>query len=579
MLKEKIHSVIAPIATNIGYNPDLLMPQIAQRAARWDVAIPCFLIAKEQRCSPQDVATTLIEHITAQREHNPEIDNLIAKDGLQAIQWYLNIRISPQRLRTHVIEEITTQQEERWRSSTHQGTILVESPSPNTNKPLHLGHVRNMLLGNAVSNILSSVWYNVVRTEVVNDRGIHICKSMLAYQKFGEGAQPDKKSDHYVGDFYVAYAKYLQEHPEAEKEVSDMLQLREQGDPEVRALRQQMNDRALSWFAETYQRFNVTIEKRYFESDHYETGKEIVLAKHQEWLFTKDQKWNIVANLESVGLPNKVLLRADGTSIYITQDIALAEIRNNDFDLHSMIYVVWNEQQDHFTWLFAILQQLGYTRADRCHHLSYGMISLPDGKMKSREGNVVDADNLADEMHQQARQLLQERYPDLDATELQERAEAIAMSAIIFFMLKYEAAKDFVFDPQNSLSFEGETGPYIQYTAARCASLLRKKNTTTSPSNIHQRASDAAHQDKERALLVTLSRFPDIIHDAANSYDPSHVARYLLELTHTFNSYYHDVRILSGDESEAIRLIIVQAVRQTIHNASSLLDIRLLAEM
>lgn len=297
---------------------------------------------------------------------------------------------------------------------------------------------------------------------------------MLAYQLFGDGAQPDKKSDHFVGDRYVRYSQELEKDPTLEEKIQVMLQQREAGDAEVRALWQTMRDRALDGMRQTYTRFGTHIDKAYYESDHYEKGKTLVEKKFEEGLFTQDAKGNIVYDFGEDSFGSKVLLRSDGTAIYITQDLALAELRYEDFQMDRMIYVVGNEQEHHFQVLFALLTLLGHSFAEKCYHLSYGMVSLPDGKMKSREGNVVDADTMADEMHTKAKELLQQRYPELSEQELRDRAEQIALAAIKFFILKYDAKKDFVFDRELSLRFDGESGPYVQYTYARAWSLLEK---------------------------------------------------------------------------------------------------------
>jgi arginyl-tRNA synthetase len=580
-LLSKTNTLLQGLASKLRYDVSLMTPQIAQRAAWGDVAIPCFHLAKHLQRPPQDIAQELVDTIIQLQAQNDSLVSSLQSHGAQAIQWYLNLRFRGEWYRTNVVERSLALGDKRGTQPSLGKMLLVESPSPNTNKPLHLGHVRNMLLGNAVANILRAVGYTVVRTEVVNDRGIHICKSMLAYQKTGQWALPDKKSDHFVGDFYVAYSRYALEHPEAEEEIAHMLQQWEQWDPTVLALWQQMNKRALDGFAQTYKRFGVTIDARYFESDHYESGKTLVLDAYSKGVFSKDEKWNIVAHLDEEWITSKVLLRADWTSIYITQDLALAALRNKDFAVDGMIYVVGNEQEDHFKALFLLLKKLWFSRAERCYHLSYGMIRLPDGKMKSREGNVVDADTLADSMHAQAYDVLHERYPELSDTYLHSRAEAIAMWAISFFMLKYEAAKDFVFDVHSSLSFEWETGPYIQYTAARCAALLRSERKHPQYSWVQERSAlfNGWESDKERAVLVELSRFEDVVVDAARTYDPSYVARYMLDLAHVFNSYYHDTRIRSEDAIQDVRLQIVAAVLHTFHQAAALVHITLLEEM
>jgi arginyl-tRNA synthetase len=389
---------------------------------------------------------------------------------------YVNFMMNRSALGSTLIQQIQQEQYFYWKWEAKGELILVESPGPNTNKPLHLGHVRNLLLGNSVADILEFAGYNVKKVDIVNDRGVHICKSMLAYQKLGNGVQPNKKSDHYVWDRYVAYDAWLADHPERESEIKEMLIARENGDKEVRNLWKQMNKWCLDGHQTTYMRYGTVIDKTYLESDHYLAGKQLVMDGLEQWLFRRNDKGNVVADLSASGGAEKVLLRSDDTSIYITQDLALGQIRYQDYHMDRMIYVVGSEQDEHFKSLFQLFNLLGYSFANKCYHLSYGMISLPDGKMKSRTGNVVDADNLADDMYIKCTELLVERHADLDHTEVARRAEIIAMAAIKLFILKYDAKKNFVFDKENSLAFDGETGPYVLYTYARAKTILNKSD-------------------------------------------------------------------------------------------------------
>lgn len=421
-----------------------------------------------------------------------------------------------------------------------------------------------MLLGNALAAIMKYAGYDTVKVEIVNDRGVHICKSMRAYQQFGNNAEPDKKSDHYVGDRYVKYAQEAEKNTELEQVVQDMLVQRENGDPDIVALRSKMRQRCLDGMQQTYARYGCRIDKEYYESETYLHGKEMVEQGLEKNVFFKDEKGNVVYANEDAGIDRKVVLRANGTSVYLTQDLYLAYLRRVDRHMERMVYVVGNEQEYHFKALFAILRSFGFSFADNCFHLGYGMIYLPDGKMKSREGNVVDADNLADDMHAAAVTILRERTQDsLDDAELHRRAEAIAMAAIKFFVLKYDALKDFVFDPATSLSFDGETGPYIQYTYARCCSILEKATRTAfTPETV---TTTLLTTQEERLLLLHLLDFPNQIQEAAERYQPYLIARYVLDLAHLFNTYYQQHTILQDDKPlETARLHLVASVKTVL---------------
>lgn len=490
---------------------------------------------------------------------------------IQFIGAYLNFFVNPQTLATELIPIIATQKERFGAGENKRQRLMIESPGPNTNKPLHLGHVRNMLLGNALEEIARFAWYDVVRVDIINDRGVHICKSMLAYQMFGNNAEPDKKGDHFVGDWYVLFDKKNKEDPSMEDKAQEMLRAWEDGDPEVRSLWKKMNDRAITGMQETYARYWVTIDKAYAESDHYLKWKDVVQKWLEQGIFVRDEKWNIVFIDETQDI-KKVVLRADGTSIYITQDIVLAELRYDDYKMDKMVYVVANEQIDHFKALFAIFKKLGYHFAEQCFHLAYGYISLPSGRMKSREWTVIDADDVADSMHADAVALIQQRYPELAPLAAHTRAEQIAMGAIKFFMLKYDVFKDFVFDIEESLSFEGETWPYLQYTHARCCSVLQKADLDL---DIRSDVDFALLQaDEERLLLLHLYWFAQCVAHAAEKYTPDNVARYALTLAQLFNNYYQKHQFLVDDQAlQDVRLSLVASVRQTMENALRLLGI------
>ncbi len=553
MIKQAVQELLqqAPFAI------DANLLEFPQDRSMGDLALPCFTMAKEAKKAPAQIATELAEQLRP----NEKIWKIVATGP------YVNFFVSTQRVAHSILPRIEEETLTYGHGEKKNELVLVESPGPNTNKPLHLGHVRNMLLGNALANILWFAGFEVKKVDIINDRGVHICKSMLAYEMFGNGAQPDKKPDHYVGDRYVRFATEAEKDPSLEEKVQVMLQQREAGDKNVMALWKTMRDRALKWMQETYERFWTRIDKAYYESDHYTKWKNLVEKKFEEWLFTKDAKGNIVYNFGEDSFGSKVLLRWDGTAIYITQDLALAQLRYDDYKMDRMVYVVGNEQEHHFQVLFALLKLLGLPFADKCYHLSYGMVSLPDGKMKSREGNVVDADNLASEMHDKAWLILKERYPDLTDKEVSDRAEQIAMAAIKFFILKYDAKKDFIFDREQSLRFDGESGPYVQYTHARVCSILEKAWTSRIPDSFGK-----LDQEEDRILLVQLARFGEIVELAAESYEPAIVTRYLQDLAQLFNGYYSKYPILGDDDALSIaRIALVTGIKQVLENGLKLL--------
>jgi arginyl-tRNA synthetase len=452
---------------------------------------------------------------------------------------------------------------------------MIEYPAPNTNKPLHLGHVRNMLLGNSICSILAFAGYQAIPVNYVNDRGVHICKSMLAYQKWGKNKQPDKKSDHFVGDFYVMFSQKAKEHPELEQETQELLRKWEAGDKELVALWKKMNKWALDGFNETYKKFDVHHKKTYFESEIYNHGKEIILEGLKKGLFSKDEEGAIIADLENNGLGKKVLIRKDGTAIYITTDIYLAKIKFDDFKMDKSVYIVGSEQIYHFKVLFKLLDMLGFPFAKNCYHLAYGMIYLPEGRMKSREGTVVDADDLLVEMEKEAEEEVKKRHAELKKQEIEKRKEIIGKGALKFFILKYDPMKDFTYDPKESISFEGETGPYVQYAHARICSILRNVKKF-SPEKIKPVFSHKL----ELRLITLLADFPNIVNAAAEQYKPSLVARYALDLAQAFNEFYHECPVLKAEKKVMeSRLVLIFCVKQVIKNALDLLGIKSPEEM
>ena len=482
--------------------------------------------------------------------------------------------------------------------------VMIEYSSPNTNKPLHLGHVRNNLLGWSLAQIMEANGNKVVKTNIVNDRGIHICKSMLAWLKYGNGETPEssgKKGDHLIGDYYVAFdkhyraevaelkAKYVSEGMDEEtaekkakeespliKEAHEMLVKWEQGDPEVRALWKKMNDWVYAGFDETYKALGVGFDKIYYESNTYLEGKKKVEEGLKKGLFFRKDDGSVWADLTGDGLDQKLLLRADGTSVYMTQDIGTAEMRFKDFPIDKMIYVVGNEQNYHFQVLSILLDRLGFKWGKELVHFSYGMVELPNGKMKSREGTVVDADDLIAAMIADARQTSEElgKFKDMSEEERGEIARIVGLGALKYFILKVDARKNMLFNPEESIDFNGNTGPFIQYTYARIRSILRKAAAegVEIPSQL---ADDMPLNEKEIELIQKLNEFGAAVEQAGKDYSPSGIANYCYELTKAFHQFYHDYSILGADtqEEKIVRLVLAQNVGKTLKNGMALLGI------
>ncbi len=501
--------------------------------------------------------------------------------------------------------------------------VMIEYSSPNTNKPLHLGHVRNNLLGWSLAQIMQANGYRVVKTNIVNDRGIHICKSMLAWLKWGEGETPEssgKKGDHLIGDYYVAFdqhyreevkqlkAQYEAEGMDAEqaeaqakqeapliKEAHDMLVRWEQNDPEVRALWQKMNAWVYAGFDETYKKMGVSFDKIYYESQTYLRGKAKVEEGLAKGLFFRKDDGSVWADLTDAGLDQKLLLRSDGTSVYMTQDIGTAEMRYEDYPIDKMIYVVGNEQNYHFQVLSLLLDRLGFKWGKDLTHFSYGMVELPNGKMKSREGTVVDADDLMQLMVADAYQTSMElgKFDDMTEEERREIARIVGMGALKYFILKVDARKNMLFNPEESIDFNGNTGPFIQYTYARIRSIIRKSLTpnpegsgqtlsSTQGEKLHASLSpwrgvggEASLSQKEVELIQKMNEYPAAVEQAGKDYSPSGIANYCYELTKVFNQFYHDYSILNepDEQKRAVRLVLARNVAKIIKSAMSLLGI------
>ena len=561
-----------------------------------NLTLVTFPLLKTSHKKPEDTAQDLGEYLKK---------NCKAVADFNVVKGFLNLVIA-QAAWTGLLNDINADEKFGEKRVTDESPlVMIEYSSPNTNKPLHLGHVRNNLLGWSLAQIMEANGNKVVKTNIVNDRGIHICKSMLAWLKWGNGITPEqagKKGDHLIGDFYVLFDKHykeeckqLQEQYEKEgmtadeakekaeheapliKEAHDMLVKWEANDPEIRALWEKMNNWVYAGFDETYKAMGVGFDKIYYESNTYLVGKKKVEEGLAKGLFIRKEDNSVWADLTNEGLDQKLLLRKDGTSVYMTQDIGTAEMRFNDYPIDKMIYVVGNEQNYHFQVLSILLDRLGFKWGKDLVHFSYGMVELPNGKMKSREGTVVDADDLVASMIENAKSLSEDKVNKLEGITEEEKneiARIVGMGALKYFILKVDARKNMLFNPEESIDFNGNTGPFIQYTYARIRSILRKAEAQniTLPASLND---DAPLNEKEIALIQKLNDFGAAVAQAGIDYSPSGIANYCYELTKEFNQFYHDYSILNADtEAEKItRLMIAKNVAKIIKNGMALLGI------
>ena len=561
-----------------------------------NLTLVTFPLLKTSHRKPEETAQELGEYLKK---------NCKAVADFNVVKGFLNLVIA-QAAWTGLLNDINADEKFGEKKVTADSPlVMIEYSSPNTNKPLHLGHVRNNLLGWSLAQIMEANGNKVVKTNIVNDRGIHICKSMLAWLKWGNGITPEKagkKGDHLIGDFYVLFDKHfkeecrqLQEQYEKEgmtpdaakekaeqeapliKEAHEMLVKWEQGDPEVRALWEKMNSWVYAGFDETYKALGVGFDKIYYESNTYLVGKKKVEEGLEKGLFFRKDDNSVWADLTKEGLDQKLLLRKDGTSVYMTQDIGTAEMRFNDFPIDKMIYVVGNEQNYHFQVLSILLDRLGFKWGKDLVHFSYGMVELPNGKMKSREGTVVDADDLVASMIENAKKLSEDKVNKLEGITEEKKneiARIVGMGALKYFILKVDARKNMLFNPEESIDFNGNTGPFIQYTYARIRSILRKAaaQDILLPASL---ADDAPLNEKEIELIQRLNDFGTAVAQAGIDYSPSGIANYCYELTKEFNQFYHDYSILSADtEAEKItRLVLAKNVAKVIRNGMALLGI------
>lgn len=590
-------SVIAAIKELYGQDVAANMVQLQKTKSTFEgnLTLVVFPFLKISKKKPEDTAQEIGEYLAA---------NCKAVSEFNVVKGFLNLVVAPAAW-VDLLNDIHANEKFGEKTVTENSPlVMIEYSSPNTNKPLHLGHVRNNLLGWSLAKIMEANGNKVVKTNIVNDRGIHICKSMLAWLKWGNGETPEtsgKKGDHLIGDYYVAFDKHYREEiaelkaqymaegmvDEAAtekakveapliKEAHEMLVKWEHNDPEVRALWQKMNNWVYAGFDETYKTLGVSFDKIYYESDTYLEGKAKVEAGLEKGLFFRKDDNSVWADLTDEGLDQKLLLRSDGTSVYMTQDIGTANMRFRDFPIDKMIYVVGNEQNYHFQVLSILLDRLGFKWGKELVHFSYGMVELPNGKMKSREGTVVDADDLVAAMIGDARKTSDElgKFNDMTEEEKQEIARVVGLGALKYFILKVDARKNMLFNPEESIDFNGNTGPFIQYTYARIRSIMRKAAAEgiVIPDAL---GADAPLNEKEIDLIQKLNDFGAAVAQAGVDYSPSGIANYCYELTKQFNQFYHDYSILNADDEKQkmVRLVLAANVAKVIKNGMELLGI------
>ena len=592
-----VATAIAAVKELYGQDVPEKMVQLQKTRSEFEgnLTLVVFPFLKISHKKPEDTAQDLGKYIK---------DNCQAIADYNVVKGFLNLVID-KKAWLGLLNEMNANEKFGEKPVTENSPlVMIEYSSPNTNKPLHLGHVRNNLLGWSLAQIMEANGNKVVKTNIVNDRGIHICKSMLAWLKYGNGETPEssgKKGDHLIGDYYVAFdkhyreevktlkAQYMAEDMDEEaaekkakeespliKEAHEMLVKWEQNDPEVRALWKKMNDWVYAGFDETYKALGVGFDKIYYESNTYLVGKKKVEEGLAKGLFFRKDDNSVWADLTGEGLDQKLLLRSDGTSVYMTQDIGTAEMRFNDFPIDKMIYVVGNEQNYHFQVLSILLDRLGFKWGKELVHFSYGMVELPNGKMKSREGTVVDADDLIAAMIGDAKQTSEElgKFKDMSEEERNEIARIVGLGALKYFILKVDARKNMLFNPEESIDFNGNTGPFIQYTYARIRSILRKAQAEgiAIPAQLGE---NMPLNEKEIELIQKLNEFGAAVEQAGKDYSPSGIANYCYELTKAFNQFYHDYSILGADteDEKIVRLVLAQNVGKTLKNGMALLGI------
>ena len=567
---EAVRSALAEEAAETGVDlPENDLPtETPPSSELGDLAFPMFPFARAFRKSPAAIAEAVASRLG---------DGKLGEATVAGP--YINVRYPRAEVSSRVVTDALEQADAYGRNASLSGErVTIEFSSPNTNKPLHLGHLRNDALGESVSRILAACGAEVRSVNLINDRGIHICKSMIAYQKFGNGETPEQagvKGDRLVGDYYVRYNEWAKEEPTAEAQAREMLRKWEAGDEDVVTLWKTMNEWVIEGISKTYEATGIRFDAVYFESDTYASGKAEVVRGLEEGTFYREEDGSVWVDLEPINLDKKILLRGDGTSVYLTQDIGTVLARYADWPFDRMIYVVGSEQNYHFRVLFYVLEQLGYEWASQLFHLSYGMVNLPEGKMKSREGTVVDADDLIAELEGLAAEEIRSKEREDAVGDIDATAHAVAVGALHYYLLQVTPSKDMIFNPKESLSFTGNTGPYLQYMCARISSMLRKaaeRGVSSDPEGVRWGALEA---EPEWQLVRLVGRCPEVVRQAGAEYTPAVLATYLYEVAKLFSSYYHDYPILTADEPHLrqARLVLARSVLHVLKNGLGLLNI------
>ncbi len=579
--RDVVASALRAIAAEAGI-PDLdatgLTAETPPSPDLGDIAFPLFPFARSLRKAPAAIAAEVVQRVSS-------APGAPGAGQVTAAGPYVNVRLSRPAVMEDVLAVISAQGSRFGATDALGGQrIMLEFSCPNTNKPLHIGHLRNDAIGESLSRILACAGGTVRKVNLINDRGVQICKSMLAYQRFGGGATPEStgtKGDHFVGDFYVKYAEHAKEHPEAEEEVRAMLRRWEGGDAEVISLWRTMNGWVMEGIEQSYRRTGVSFDAVYFESDIYLLGRDVIIAGIEKGLFQRDPDGSVWVDLTDKGMDREVLLRSDGTSLYITQDVGVAIQRSRDWPFDKLVYVVASEQRRHFHVLFKVLEILGYPWAGSLHHLAYGMVNLPEGKMKSREGTVVDADDLLDELEALAAEEIRTKEREGDVGDIVKTASDVALGALNYWLLQVSAVKDMTFDPRESIAFNGNTGPYLQYTGARISSMLRKFHERKESFAAGRLQASLLSLPEEWEIAKSLALYPEIVAASARELNPSVLTTYLFELCKAYSRYYQDHPVLRNESQDLVvtRITLVRAIVQVLRNGLGLLGIPFLEAM
>ncbi|MBN2354034.1 MAG: arginine--tRNA ligase [Spirochaetales bacterium] len=578
MWKEIVFQALGKIAPDTAavrasFTPDSIPAETPPDPALGDIAFPMFPFAKLFKAAPARIAG-LLESLT------------ISPTGrARAAGPYLNVTLDRPAVFREVFGRVFAEGDAYGANGSRAGErVMLEFSSPNTNKPLHLGHLRNDALGECAASLLKRCGAEVLKVNLINDRGVHICKSMLAYKKYGNDRTPESegvKSDHFVGDYYVKFAQWAKDDPDADNQARELLKAWEAGDPETIALWEKMNRWAVEGHKRTYEATGVSFDRYYFEHETYTAGREVILQGLKKGLFYRKEDNSVWVDLTADGLDEKVLLRGDGTSLYVTQDIGTAVVRAEDWPFDRLVFVTGNEQIYHFRMLFIVLRKLGYPWAEKMNHLPYGMVNLPEGKMKSREGTVVDADDLLAELTADAVEEIRAREREGEIEDVSAAARKIALGAMNYFLLAFAPHKDIVFDPKESISFNGDTGPYLQYSGARLSSILRKYEERKE--RYEKGAVDylLLKESDEWELAKRFAEFPALVAKAAADLDPSLITSFLYDCAKLFAHYYHDHQVLGNDDPSLVltRLDLVRALREVLRSGFLIIGVPFLDAM